>query len=93
MNNVNDDAVLAIFRQTKALLEGHFELRSGLHSNQYFQCAKALQFMPIVEQIGAMLAGTVRYRGAVTVVSPAMGGLVGVNDRMPSSIAAPIAVP
>src|SRR5258705_9646700 len=68
--------VLQIFRDTGALLWGHFVLRSGLHSRQFFQCALALQQMPIVEKLGAELAQKVRPLGAVTVVSPAMGGLV-----------------
>ena len=70
------EEVLQIFRDTGALLEGHFLLRSGLHSRQFFQCALALQQMPIVEKLGAALAGKARSLGAVTVVSPAMGGLV-----------------
>src|ERR1035441_6539399 len=70
------DEALQIFRDSGALLEGHFVLRSGLHSRQFFQCALALQQMPIVEKLGAELAGKVRSLGAVTVVSPAMGGLV-----------------
>jgi len=73
---VTNDEVLQIFRDTGALLEGHFILRSGLHSRQFFQCALALQQMPIVEKLGAELARKVRSLGAVTVVSPAMGGLV-----------------
>ena len=68
--------VMQIFRDSGALLEGHFVLRSGLHSRQYFQCALALQQMPIVEQLGGELARQVRSLGAVTVVAPAMGGLV-----------------
>lgn len=67
---------LRIFRETGALLEGHFILRSGLHSRQFFQCALALQQMPVVEQFGAALADRLRPLGAATVVSPAMGGLV-----------------
>ena len=70
------DEVLQVFRDTGALLEGHFILRSGLHSRQFFQCAIALQQMPTVEKLGAALATKVRSLGAVTVVSPAMGGLV-----------------
>src|SRR5690242_19601358 len=70
------DEVLQVFRDTGALLEGHFVLRSGLHSRQYFQCALALQQMPIVEKLGGALAAKVRHLGAVTVISPAMGGLV-----------------
>src|SRR6185437_7555842 len=70
------DEVLQVFRDTGALLEGHFLLRSGLHSRQFFQCALALQQMPIVEKLGGALAAKVRSLGAVTVISPAMGGLV-----------------
>jgi orotate phosphoribosyltransferase len=68
--------VLQVFRESGALLEGHFVLRSGLHSRQYFQCALALQRMPVVEKLGAELARQVRSLGAAAVVSPAMGGLV-----------------
>lgn len=67
---------LQIFRDTGALLEGHFVLRSGLHSRQFFQCALALQQMPVVEKLGAALAAQVRPLGARTVIAPAMGGLV-----------------
>ena len=70
------DEALQVFRQTGALLEGHFILRSGLHSRQFFQCALALQQMPAVEKLGAALAARVRPLGAATVISPAMGGLV-----------------
>ncbi len=70
------DEALEIFRDTGALLEGHFVLRSGLHSRQFFQCALALQQMPVVEKLGAALAEKVRSLGATTIISPAMGGLV-----------------
>jgi len=70
------DESLQIFRDSGALLEGHFVLRSGLHSRQFFQCALALQKMPDVEKLGAALAAKLRPLGAVTVVAPAMGGLV-----------------
>ena len=73
---MTNEEALQLFRQTGALLEGHFILRSGLHSRQFFQCALALQQMPIVEKFGAALATKVRPLGAVTVVSPALGGLV-----------------
>src|SRR5256885_5245562 len=68
--------VLQVFRESGALLEGHFILRSGLHSRQFFQCALALQQMPVVEKLGTELAGKVRSLRAAAVVSPAMGGLV-----------------
>src|SRR6266849_1027871 len=73
---MTQEQVLQVFRDAGALLDGHFLLRSGLHSRQYFQCALALQQMPIVEKLGAELACKVRGLGAATVIAPAMGGLV-----------------
>jgi orotate phosphoribosyltransferase len=73
---VTEAEILEIFRRSGALLEGHFVLRSGLHSRQYFQCALALQQMPDVEKLGAELADKARHLNPQTVVSPAMGGLV-----------------
>lgn len=67
---------IELFRSAGALLEGHFILRSGLHSRHFFQCALALQDMPTVEKFGAGLAEKVGSLGAVTVIAPALGGLV-----------------
>src|ERR1700685_3030867 len=67
---------LNVFRDSGALLDGHFVLRSGLHSRQFFQCALALQEMPVVEQLGTALAKKVEKSEAVTVIAPAIGGLV-----------------
>jgi orotate phosphoribosyltransferase len=68
--------VLTIFRQSGALLEGHFRLSSGLHSPGYLQCALVLQHPSDAEVLGAALADAVRALGAVTVLSPAIGGIV-----------------
>jgi orotate phosphoribosyltransferase len=73
---MTSEEAVQIFRQTGALLDGHFVLRSGLHSRQFFQCALALQQMPTVEKLGKALADELRGLGATTVISPAMGGLV-----------------
>jgi len=73
---MTNEEALSLFRQTGALLDGHFILRSGLHSRQFFQCALALQEMPLVERFGAALAEKVRALGVETVIAPAMGGLV-----------------
>src|SRR6267142_2225975 len=73
---MTESEVLQIFHDTGALLRGHFVLRSGLHSRQYFQCAQALQQMPIVEKIGGALADKVKSLKIATVIAPAMGGLV-----------------
>ncbi len=76
LRRVTQDEILNTFRNAGALLDGHFVLRSGLHSRQFFQCAIALQQMPIVEKLGAALADKTRHLSATTVISPAMGGLV-----------------
>jgi orotate phosphoribosyltransferase len=57
------------------LLDGHFLLRSGLHSRQYFQCALVLQYPHVAERLCGALAAKLKDVGAHTVVSPAMGGL------------------
>ena len=72
---VTDTEVLAVFRDTGALLDGHFVLRSGLHSGQYFQCALVLQYPRIAERLCAELAAKLKDAGTQIVVSPAMGGL------------------
>ncbi len=73
---MSETEVLQVFRDSGALLDGHFVLRSGLHSRQFFQCALALQQMPTVERLGGALAAKVLSLGAATVIAPAMGGLV-----------------
>jgi orotate phosphoribosyltransferase len=72
---VTDAEVLKIFRDTRALLDGHFLLRSGLHSRQYFQCAVVLQYPRTAERLCGELAAKLKNAGAQTVISPAMGGL------------------
>jgi len=68
--------VIDIFSRTKALLQGHFVLRSGLHSGHYFQCAQVCQFMPEVERLATLLLGKLEAHPFQTVLAPAMGGLV-----------------
>lgn len=70
------DEVLAIFRTTGGLLEGHFQLTSGLHSGQYFQCARVLQFPSHTHDLCAAIAGHFRSRSPHAVVAPALGGIV-----------------
>ncbi len=53
--NTDNEKILNIFRETKALLEGHFILRSGLHSGHYFQCARVCEHMDQVSELVAML--------------------------------------
>jgi orotate phosphoribosyltransferase len=67
-----------IFTRTRALLQGHFVLRSGLHSGHYFQCAQVCQRMDAVERLAELLVAKVRRLGLKfeTVLAPGMGGLV-----------------
>lgn len=76
MNNAMSDEVLDLFRQTQALLDGHFLLRSGLHSRQFFQCAILLQHTKIAERVCSLLAEKLRGIDAETVISPALGGII-----------------
>ena len=73
---MTDADVLATFRRSGALLEGHFTLSSGLHSPGYLQCARVLMFPRDAEALGAALGARVRSLGATVVLSPAMGGIV-----------------
>jgi orotate phosphoribosyltransferase len=70
------DDLLALFRQTGALLDGHFVLRSGLHSRQFFQCALLLQHTAIAADVCARLAEKLRAIDCDAVISPALGGIV-----------------
>ena len=76
MSDVTKEDILQIFKKSGALLDGHFILRSGLRSRQFFQCALALQDMPSVELLGKALANKLCNYSPVTVLAPAMGGLV-----------------
>jgi orotate phosphoribosyltransferase len=68
--------ILSIFKETGALLEGHFQLTSGLHSPLYFQCAKVLQFPRHMEALCGEVASRFRGDRIDGVVSPALGGIV-----------------
>ena len=68
--------LLALFRKTGALLDGHFVLRSGLHSREYFQCAILLQHTDIAERVCKMLADKLRGFDCDSVISPALGGII-----------------
>jgi orotate phosphoribosyltransferase len=68
--------ILALFRRTGALLDGHFILRSGLHSRQYFQCALLLQDTEIAAKVCGWLADKLRKFDCDKVISPALGGII-----------------
>lgn len=67
---------LEIFYETGALLSGHFLLTSGRHSNQYFQCAKVLQYPDKTEIICKAISDMFIDFNFDTVLSPALGGII-----------------
>lgn len=69
-------ATLDLFKESGALLEGHFRLSSGLHSNGYLQSALVLQHPDKAAELGAALAVLVAPYGPTAVLSPALGGIV-----------------
>ena len=77
---MTDDEVLQIFKDTKALLEGHFELRSKLHSNRYFQCAEVLRWPHHAQTLCAELVRRMQSEADIGkvdgVISPALGGIL-----------------
>lgn len=65
-----------IFSKAGALLEGHFRLTSGRHSNQYMQCAQVLQYPDATEKLARHLAEQFKDENVQTVIGPAMGGII-----------------
>ena len=68
--------MLDVFKSTGALLDGHFRLTSGRHSNTYFQCAKVLQHPEHLTAVCNRIAEHFAGSGVETVISPAIGGIV-----------------
>jgi orotate phosphoribosyltransferase len=73
---MTEDEILEIFRAHGALLEGHFILSSGLHSDRYIQCALVLQHPRVAEELCSALAAKLRHLGATVVAAPALGGVI-----------------
>ena len=75
---MTQDEVLQMFRDSGALLEGHFRLTSGLHSDRYLQCALVLQHPKQSAALGAALAARLKALGKTPdfVIAPALGGIL-----------------
>ena len=76
---MTEDEVLAEFRASKALLEGHFLLSSGRHSAHYLQCARVLMNPDRAARLAVALASKLPHevrRQVAKVISPAMGGVI-----------------
>ena len=72
--SLQPDEILTVFKETNALLEGHFILTSGLHSGQYFQCAKVFQYPWFAEKLCGDIADNFKNEQIDLVVSPAVAG-------------------
>ena len=70
----SSEQVMNWFRETGAYLKGHFRLTSGLHSDEYLQCALVLQHPAIAEKLGQEMAALLP--AADFVAAPALGGLI-----------------
>jgi orotate phosphoribosyltransferase len=70
------EQILKRFRETGALLQGHFLLSSGLHSNSYLQCALVLQYPETAAALGQAIAAQFQGQQIQLVASPAIGGIV-----------------
>ena len=68
--------IIEIFKETEALLEGHFILTSGKHSPSYFQCAKLLQHPGYLSKFANLIAQNFENSSVDAVISPAIGGIV-----------------
>jgi len=80
---LDEQQVLGLFRSSGALLEGHFELSSGLHSERYFQCALLLEDPQRAEQLAQALAAKIRARDAkpyALVIGPALGAVIWAHE-------------
>jgi orotate phosphoribosyltransferase len=68
------EEILTIFRETGVMLEGHFQLTSGRHSDKYMQCARLFQYPDISEKFAKELAE--KFTGVDLVAGPALGGII-----------------
>ena len=73
---LREEEILSILKKTGALLKGHFQLSSGLHSADYIQCALALSFPDYASRLASSLAERFRNEKIGLVIGPAMGGIV-----------------
>ena len=75
---LSSEESLKIFKETKALIEGHFILSSGLHSPKYVQCAQLMSKPSQAAQICQSLAKKIKieHNNIDLILSPAMGGIV-----------------
>ena len=74
--SIKESEIIDIFKNTGALLTGHFKLSSGLHSGQYLQCALVLQYPEYAGKLGEGIADKFRDKDISCVAGPALGGII-----------------
>jgi orotate phosphoribosyltransferase len=72
----NKDKIIKLLKDTGVILEGHFLLTSGRHSNLFLQCSQLLQYPKETEAICSMMAEPYKRMKIDTVIGPAMGGVI-----------------
>ena len=72
---LTQERVLEILKEAGVLLEGHFRLTSGRHSNKYLQCAKIFRNTKYSEELCGALAEQYQHDGVEVVIGPAMGAV------------------
>ena len=73
---MSKEKIINIFKETGALLNGHFVLTSGKHSSSYFQCAKVLQYPKYLSRFAQSIANNFINSDIDAIISPAIGGIV-----------------
>lgn len=73
---MQEKEILDIFKKTGALLKGHFVLSSGLHSGDYLQCARVLEYPEYAEKLCNNIAEYFKEDSPTCVVAPALGGVI-----------------
>ncbi|MDN5365394.1 MAG: orotate phosphoribosyltransferase [Thermacetogenium sp.] len=73
---MKENELLTVFKERGALLEGHFRLTSGLHSNRYIQCAKVLMYPDLAAELCTKIAAHFKGLDVDLVVGPAIGGII-----------------
>ena len=72
------DKTVELLKKSDALLEGHFLLSSGKHSNRYIQCAKLIEHPEYCEEVAQIIAGKLKEKNLLPdlCLGPAMGGVI-----------------
>lgn len=73
---MKNENIIDILKKSDALLEGHFLLSSGKHSNRYVQCAKVLRYPEYAQQVLSTVVEQIKDLDIDLIVGPAMGGVI-----------------